>query len=49
MKCIRQDCMNEADYVVDGMSLCKEHKENKPDKEEREEELSMGELMARGG
>ena len=48
MKCTRQDCMNDAEYVVDGMSLCKEHKENKPDKEEREEEMTMGEKMVMG-
>ena len=48
MKCTRQDCDKEAEYVIHGMSVCKEHKENKPDKEEREEEMTMGERMVSG-
>ncbi|KKL17988.1 hypothetical protein LCGC14_2479970 [marine sediment metagenome] len=35
MKCTK--CDKEAEYIVDGQSVCKEHKEHKEDKPEREE------------
>ena len=27
MKCTKEDCSNEAEYVVSGQSVCKAHKE----------------------
>lgn len=40
MKCTRKDCSNEAEYIVDGQSICKDHRDNK-----ESAEGSMGDLM----
>ncbi len=35
MKCTTEKCDKEADYIVNGQSVCKEHKENKEPEQEQ--------------
>ena len=43
MKCVK--CNKEAEYIVDGQSVCKDHKEDK-EEEGIGEEVSMGDRLA---
>ncbi len=45
MKCTK--CDKEAEYIVDGQSVCKEHKEHKEHKEDKpeREEGTMGDRL----
>lgn len=45
MKCTRDNCENEAQYVVDGQSVCREHK---GDSDDAGEGQTMGEKMVNG-
>ena len=38
MKCTKKDCGNEAEFVIDGQSVCKDHKE-------KQESSTMGDIM----
>ncbi len=46
MKCTKKDCSKEAEYIVDGQSICKEHRKENP--KEPEEEPTAGEKMIGG-
>lgn len=43
IRCTKEDCDKEAQYIVHGQSLCKEHNGNKP---EEKENRSMADQMA---
>ena len=45
MKCTKKDCSKPAEYVVDGQSLCKDHK-NGDGKEEGKPAQTMGDVIA---
>jgi|TARA_R100000501_G_scaffold12882_1_gene23650 hypothetical protein len=55
MKCTKQGCPNTAEFVIDGQSICEDHKDNKGSQEkeqpaaepqpEEQKEQSMAERM----
>jgi len=46
MKCSIQDCGNEAEYVVNGQSLCEKHWKGDVDDDNSREGKSQGEILA---
>jgi len=49
MKCVIENCGKEAEFIIDGQSVCNDHREsNDEEPQQGSEEQSMGDKMTYG-